>query len=203
MDGLGEPTGEVGLNANVVNVKNVNVTNANLKLGSYTHGDASFNNNSGHGLFVPGSGATPITNLNLNHSVLKMSYDTYQRVKTKYDYVYKQFFYCFWGKLLEQVRQMIYATTANASQSINLRAINVTGSLSVGQQITLFSNTSTGYLDIGNIGSFRIVNDGYLYDLSYNHGVLTVANNLGFVYPIYVANGEGTLNFGNTTFGWS
>ncbi|MDD4557098.1 MAG: hypothetical protein PHE89_07240 [Alphaproteobacteria bacterium] len=195
-DSNGKPTGEVAFNASVINAAQVNVKDAILKLGSYNHGNSSFTNNEGHGLFLPASGTTAMTTLSLNNSVLHLNYDTYQNLKLASIVSTNNSSIIFGANFENGTSDQITATTADASQSINLRAIKIDGAVQMDKEITLFNNKTSGYLDIGNIDSFVLIHNAHKYGLSYDAGTLKIAYDLGDVYPIYI---ETTTGIDSTT----
>ncbi|MDR2901965.1 MAG: hypothetical protein LBU87_02500, partial [Lactobacillales bacterium] len=196
LDADGVPTTTMTFNNSLINIGRMDVTDAILKFGSYKHPDAALSN----GLFVTPSGGTKTT-LTLNNSILWLDYDSFQNLNLQTLVTSGNSSIIFGADFENHVSDSITTVSANTAQSIDLRGINITGNLDIGDYVDLFTNRTNGYLDIGNINTFKLVYDGYWYSLTYDTGRLTVDTKLGVAYPIYVP-GSGsfdTLDFESTT----
>lgn len=182
------------LNNAVINAGNVTVTDSRLKLGSHKYADAA----KSYGLFLakPDDAVSPsVTKLTLDGATLHLDYGTdYQQLKLASITAQNDSSIIFGGNFVSHISDQINARTADSTQSIRLRAINMSGGLDLSNlganYVDLFSNQSTGYLDIANKDSFALIFDGHLYSIDYAQGRISIKADEGFAYPIYVAETE-------------
>lgn len=206
----GDGTGTLNLNAEAVYIKQINVTSSTLVLGTYNHGDATATNNITNGLFwkAEGDKDTPFTSLTLANAALSLKYNLTQNNGNYQNLIIDDLsltgtnYLTFAANFGDTSQSNGYGlsdkiTIENSvNGSINLRHIDITGDIAVGNKINLFGNLG---VEISNVDTYSLIYGGKKYTFGQeNSNKDFIVSEEDYTYVIYVSTGQ-TLDFQKTT----
>ena len=200
IDLTGDGSGWVGINAELVNIGKMTVDNTTLKLGSFNHGDTTAVNDISHGVFVNPTASKPTLELK-NGSTLELNYSSYKTLDLgSIVSIGSNNYLSFGANFQTQNSDMINASTATGD--INLKSINLSGTVTVGDRIQLFGDDYLEFLNLGTLGSFRLIYNNMDYVLEQDstdkkYIKVIAEDGLTDQYVWYVPNSN-TLNVAST-----
>jgi hypothetical protein len=153
------------MNNSIVGTANVSVKDTTLRLGS-----TSVNGVETHGGFDKGTNTYSAATLSLEGVGLVLDYSSYQTVEVASLVSDAASSIVFSANFGTGDSDSINATTATGD--IKIGDINVSGTVSIGDYITLFDNQ---YLNITNLDTYRLIYSGMAYTLEQKGGILEIA----------------------------
>lgn len=179
----GDGTGTVAFNSEIVNIKNVNVTDSTLKFGAYNHNDDLGYNNDSRGMFISGiqwllKPTTPdyYTNLSLTNAKFDIANGYMETVKVL-SYTSNNNSYLALDLDIDNKTSDVISVNGNVNGTTNVIVYSNSTANLADTDMVLFANSTND--SIGNTDSFnvyRVYGSPYIYEKIYEQVDTTTKN---------------------------